>query len=455
MTKAIITKNLSKQYTLYDSQKARIMDLVSPRRHGQTFHALNGIDFEADKGDVIGFIGINGSGKSTLSNIIAGIVPESGGEVQVNGQTALIAVASGLNDELTGRDNIELKCLMLGFSKHQIKALEPDIIAFSELEHFIDQPVKSYSSGMKSRLGFAISVNVDPDILIIDEALSVGDKAFAEKSLNKMLEFKEQGKTMIFVSHSISQMKSFCDKILWLEFGRVKAFGEVRDILPLYESFLLKWQAMSKEERDDYRTRVMSRNPNEYNYKQYGNLTILDDGNDLTAAYGYTVRPISRLVHLKTDATNIYKAPDSGEELLDAQSYKNRVYYTKREATYQFEDYYLLSTEPSGVDGVIGWIKAIETSSHVYVHVDNDQRRFTLRGRGYASTAPWGGHRQYAYASLENHAGLSFYVSETVIVGSNVWYKGHIEGESEAVWIHSNNINEDEQKKEFNASHRQ
>src|SRR5690625_1150616 len=120
---------------------------------------------------------------------------------------------------------------MLRFSKKEIKALEPDIIEFSELESFIDQPVKSYSSGMRSRLGFAISVNIDPDILIIDEALSVGDKAFAEKSLKKIKEFKEDGKTMIFVSHSINQMRRFCDKILWLEFGMVKEYGDVNEVL--------------------------------------------------------------------------------------------------------------------------------------------------------------------------------------------------------------------------------
>lgn len=182
MKSAIIVNEITKKYKLYSGTKERILDLISPKSHGEDFYALADVSFEAEKGDVVGFIGINGSGKSTLSNIIAGIVPETSGSVEVNGQASLIAVASGLNGDLSGRDNIELKLLMLGFSKEEIKSLEPEIIEFSELGKFIDQPVKSYSSGMKSRLGFAISVNVDPEILIIDEALSVGDKAFAEKA---------------------------------------------------------------------------------------------------------------------------------------------------------------------------------------------------------------------------------------------------------------------------------
>ncbi len=440
MTKAIVTKDVVKKYKLYESSKERMLDLISPKEHGDNFYALNGVSFEADKGDVVGFIGINGSGKSTLSNIIAGIVPETSGDVQVNGQPALIAVAAGLNDDLTGRDNIELKCLMLGFSKEEIKALEPEIIEFSELENFIDQPVKSYSSGMKSRLGFAISVKVDPDILIIDEALSVGDRAFADKSLKKMMEFKDQGKTMIFVSHSIGQMKTFCDKILWLEFGRVKAYGDVKDVLPLYEAFLNKWQNMQKEEKDLYRSKVMAMDPKNIKYKKMGKLMVLDNEEELEESHTYSIRPVSKLAHLKAYTTYIFEAPNSDENKRDAQILKNKVYYVKREATYQFENYYLLSTEPSGVDGVIGWIRGIETSSHVHTVVDFDKKTFYLLGRGFASTEPWGGKRQYVHESLEHHAGLEFNVVETVLVGNNTWYRGTIDKGSDLVWIHSNNV---------------
>lgn len=138
-------------------------------------------------------------------------------------------------------------------------SMKEEIIEFAELEIFIDQPVKTYSSGMKSRLGFSISVRVNPDILIIDEALSVGDKAFAEKILNKMMEFKEQGKMMFFVSHSISQMKKFCEKILWLEFGVVKECGPTSEVLTHYEDFLEEFKNMSKKEKKNYRLNALDR----------------------------------------------------------------------------------------------------------------------------------------------------------------------------------------------------
>src|SRR5699024_10562356 len=154
MEKSIIVNNISKKYNLYNGIKERLLDLITPKSYGEEFYALTNVNFKAEKGDVIGFVGINGSGKSTLSNIIAGNDHESYCTGEVNGEAALIDVSAGLKGDLTGRDNIELKCLMLGFSNAEIKALEPNIIEFSELGDFIDQPVKSYSSGMKSRLGF-------------------------------------------------------------------------------------------------------------------------------------------------------------------------------------------------------------------------------------------------------------------------------------------------------------
>jgi teichoic acid transport system ATP-binding protein len=146
---------------------------------------------------------------------------------------------------------------MLGFSRKEIRELEPEIIAFADIGKFIDQPVKNYSSGMRSRLGFAISVCVDPDILVIDEALSVGDQIFADKCLEKMNEFKRRGKTIFFISHSLGQVKKFCAKALWLEYGEVRGYGSVEEILPQYEAFLNKFKSMSKSEQEKYREQVM------------------------------------------------------------------------------------------------------------------------------------------------------------------------------------------------------
>lgn len=257
--KSVIVKNLTKKYKLYTKTSEKLLDIFLSKSYGEDFYALKNVSFEVDEGDVIGFVGINGSGKSTLSNIIAGIVPETSGSVETKGQPSLISVSAGLNNQLTGRENIELKCLMLGFNKQEIRELEPDIIDFSELGKFIDQPVKSYSSGMKSRLGFSISVHTDPDILIIDEALSVGDKAFADKCLDKMNEFKDRGKTMFFVSHSIGQMKKFCDKAIWLEFGQLKMYDDINVVIPAYEKFLKEYKAMTDKEKKRYREEASKR----------------------------------------------------------------------------------------------------------------------------------------------------------------------------------------------------
>ena len=259
MEETVIIKNVYKKYRMHSKTTDKLLDIILPGGRGEDFYALQNISFTAGKGDVIGLIGVNGSGKSTLSNIIAGVIPPTTGTVETRGQTSLIAISSGLNNQLTGRENIELKCLMLGFSKKEIKELEPEIIEFADIGKFIDQPVKKYSSGMKSRLGFAISVTVDPDILIVDEALSVGDQAFAEKSKNKMYSFRDGGKTIFFVSHSIKQIKDFCNTALWLEYGELKDYGTVQDVVPKYEKFLKEYKAMSHEEQKKFKQRAVEK----------------------------------------------------------------------------------------------------------------------------------------------------------------------------------------------------
>lgn len=259
MSETVVVENVFKKYKMYKSPKEKMLDVFLPKGYGEDFYALQDISFTAKQGDVIGLVGVNGSGKSTLSNILGGVIPPTSGTVKTIGQTSIIAISSGLNNQLTGRENIELKCLMLGFKKKEIQELETEIIEFADVGKFIDQPVKKYSSGMRSRLGFAISVTVNPDILIIDEALSVGDQIFAQKSKNKMFEFKEKGKTIFFVSHSMGQIKEFCEKAIWLEYGEIKNVGPVKEVIPAYEQFLKQHKAMTKEEQQRFRDEVMKK----------------------------------------------------------------------------------------------------------------------------------------------------------------------------------------------------
>lgn len=255
---AVIAENMSKTYKIYNSSGERIKDFLLLGNYGEEFYALRNLNFQIPKGEVVGLIGLNGSGKSTLSNLIAGISEPTGGRIYINGSTSLINISSGLNGNLTGLENIELKGLMMGMSPKEIKDIEQNVIDFAELGKFINQPVKTYSSGMKSRLGFAISINISPDILIIDEALAVGDMSFSEKCMNKMTEIKEQGKTIFFVSHSAGQIKSFCTKALWLEYGILKAYGDVDEVMPMYERFAKIFNKMSPAERVEYRNGVLS-----------------------------------------------------------------------------------------------------------------------------------------------------------------------------------------------------
>ncbi|MDM5196276.1 teichoic acids export ABC transporter ATP-binding subunit TagH [Bacillus hominis] len=281
MNESVRFHNVTKKYKMHSKNSDKLKDIIYPGGFGEDFYALRNLEFVAQKGDVIGIVGVNGSGKSTMSNLIAGITPPTKGKIDIKGKVTLIAIAAGLNNQLSGRENIELKCLMMGLSKEKIEKLTPEIIEFADIGKFIDMPVKKYSSGMKSRLGFAISVSINPDVLVIDEALSVGDQTFTDKCLKRMNEFKEQGKTIFFVSHSLGQVKKFCTKALWLEYGEIKDYGPIQEIMPKYENFLKEYRAMSREEQQKFKKESMEKQAgknliNNEDMKKEGTAQVVD-----------------------------------------------------------------------------------------------------------------------------------------------------------------------------------
>lgn len=241
---AIEFKNVSKIYKLKRKDKQ-----VKKEEKTQYFYALKDISFEIKKGQVVGILGTNGSGKSTMAMVLSGIASPNEGTVTVDGEQALVAINTGLNKQLTGLENIQLKGALLGLSPKRVQEIVDGVIEFSEIGDFLYQPVKKYSSGMKSRLGFSINLCLDPDILIIDEALSVGDKGFAQKCLDKMNELKEQGKTIVFISHSLPQVRRFCDSAMWLEGGRLREFGDIETVCDNYAEYVEKYNTMTKKEK--------------------------------------------------------------------------------------------------------------------------------------------------------------------------------------------------------------
>ncbi len=247
---AVSCKGLYKQYDLFKSNFERFKGLVQPKYHPEVHIALQDINLDFYEGEIVGLIGLNGSGKSTLSSIIAGITYPTKGEVQVQGTVDMLSAGSGMLPYLTGLDNIKYKCMLLGFSKEKTEAIQESIISFADIGTYIRQPVRMYSSGMRSRLGFAISIHMDPDILIVDEALAVGDGSFTDKCLAKMDEFKNQKKTILFVSHSVMQMNGFCDKVVWLHNGSVLGMDVPQKMLMPYCGFTREWNAMTNTERE-------------------------------------------------------------------------------------------------------------------------------------------------------------------------------------------------------------
>lgn len=238
-------RNVSVRYITGDFKEIGIKEYIVRRLQGKydirEFWAVDDVSFALEKGDLCGIIGSNGAGKSTLLKVITGIMVPTKGHVNVNGNiAALLELASGFDGDLTVKENTYLRGAMLGYTRAFMNEMYEKIIAFAELEEFQDRPFKQLSSGMKSRLAFSIACLVNPEILILDEVLSVGDGAFRKKSEAKMMEIIHSGVTTILVSHSLDQIRRMCNKVLWLDKGKQIAFGETRELCDRYEEFLAK-----------------------------------------------------------------------------------------------------------------------------------------------------------------------------------------------------------------------
>jgi len=241
MSIAVRAVELTKQYDLYARPVDRLIEAITRRPRHAVFPALQDVSFEVERGETIGIVGQNGAGKSTLLKLLCSVTRPSSGSLEMHGTIAsILELGTGFHPEFTGRDNAALNAAILGLSPSEVKARLPAILEFSELGDFLERPVKTYSSGMYMRLAFSVAVNANPDILIIDEALAVGDGHFQKKCVDKIREFQEEGKTILFCSHALYHINSICRRALWLDHGRVMRYGPALDVTHEYETFLLQ-----------------------------------------------------------------------------------------------------------------------------------------------------------------------------------------------------------------------
>jgi lipopolysaccharide transport system ATP-binding protein len=240
-TSAVSAAGLSKCYHLYERPLHRLLQLAfgERRRYYREFWALRDASFELAPGEVLGIVGRNGAGKSTLLQLVCGTLAPTGGTIDVNGRVAaLLELGAGFNPEFTGRENVHLAASILGLTRAEVAARFDEIVEFSGIGEFIDQPVKFYSSGMYVRLAFAVATSVDPDVLVIDEALSVGDGEFARKSFDRIMTLKEAGKTILFCSHSLYHIEAICTRALWLKDGHIEMLDAPSRVIAAYSAFM-------------------------------------------------------------------------------------------------------------------------------------------------------------------------------------------------------------------------
>ena len=310
---AIAVNHLNKIYRLYDKPVDRLKESLglSRKKKYKEHYALRDVSFTVEKGETVGIIGTNGSGKSTILKIITGVLNPTGGEVQVNGRiSALLELGAGFNMEYSGIENIYLNGTMIGFSREEIDAKLDEILKFADIGDFVYQPVKTYSSGMFVRLAFAVAINIEPEILIVDEALSVGDVFFQAKCYRKFEEFKKQGKTILIVSHDLGSISKYCDRVVLLNQGVKMAEGNPKEMVDLYKRLLVGQAEDPQEEtletqepaesisEDEQWKRPYPLNPEKLEYgggeAKIIDFTILDDrglpGNTITKGSSFLIK---------------------------------------------------------------------------------------------------------------------------------------------------------------------
>ena len=257
---AVEFADVKKHYYLYTSEKSRFKAMFTGNRGVKQHPALNGVSFTIYPGESVGFIGRNGAGKSTILKMITGVSFPTGGDVTVRGKVAaMLELTAGFSQEMTGRENIRMKGLLLGLDESEISEIEDDIIDFAEIDEYIDQPVRTYSSGMKMRLGFAININIKPEILVIDEAMSVGDARFRKKCRNSILALIRTGVTVLFVSHSVDALTTTCNRAIYLKEGKVAFDGPVVEALELYDKDVEEIRRRRREKRKAQKKKAKER----------------------------------------------------------------------------------------------------------------------------------------------------------------------------------------------------
>jgi ABC-type polysaccharide/polyol phosphate transport system ATPase subunit len=238
----IQVENLSKIYKLYNNPVDRLKESIHPfgKNYHQDFHAVHAISFTIKKGEMVGIIGKNGSGKSTLLKMLTGVLTPTTGSIRIDGRiSALLELGAGFNPEFTGMENIYFHGTVMGYTREAMAQKVDAILEFADIGEFIQQPVKTYSSGMFARLAFAVAINVDPDILIVDEALSVGDLRFQQKAIRKMQELMEKSKAIFFVSHDMRSIRNFCSRVLWLADGKLFKDGNPKELARMFEDYMI------------------------------------------------------------------------------------------------------------------------------------------------------------------------------------------------------------------------